>query len=793
MRALDAALPFHADGAQWPRETLCNSPTGAWFQRRVFAMLAGMTGPVTKAGSEEAWGSLEPFSQLFRAMMPRAANIAVFDSAGRMRWSSDATMGPDLRSRVDAMLPAARDPTSGDGTLEMLGGQPSYLFWIRDETQSLMAVVAVLTRPAPHETEPRGFSFAHSLLRPALECLRRELLAMHVIEDLKFAVGELDEDLELLLADATDANMAPDGADELKNLLQRMVSHLHCTVAALIVPEKGIALVRGASDSKADGQLIARAHRQLLQIASTNSHPVLLNDAKSGPLASVIACRALVCPVRNGSGRGMGVLALLRDPQIREFRARDGRVAEILARRAAVVVASHYDALSGLYTRTAFEQRVRSIVAERTINSTPWSALYVNCDRLHVINDNHGMHVGDTVIGQLGELIRGRLPPGALAARISGDRFTVLLPTEVDDASRFAESLRVGAEMLSALHPGQQINITISVGVAPLENGRGGELAHSLAAAETACKAAKDRGRNRVATYEAADQSIIRRFSDIDVVTRVREALLHNRLRLDAQAVTPFKESAQKPPHFELLLRMIDRDGSALGPDTFMSAAVRYQMMADIDRWVVKRAIALLKPYAAQLQSRPYVFSINFSGQSLGDDEFPDFLFDSVQKSGINPRVFCFELTENATILNLARAEVVMRRLRRMGCEVALDDFGTGLCSLSYLRQLPVTMLKIDGSFVRNVMRDPRADSMVQVIAQLARTMSLDTVAEYVETDEIRERIAEHGVDYAQGYAIGRAEPFDEVLKGLPHLNGGVPSSSARADDPAATLAAGIG
>jgi EAL domain-containing protein (putative c-di-GMP-specific phosphodiesterase class I) len=150
-----------------------------------------------------------------------------------------------------------------------------------------------------------------------------------------------------------------------------------------------------------------------------------------------------------------------------------------------------------------------------------------------------------------------------------------------------------------------------------------------------------------------------------------------------------------------------------------------------------------------------------------------------VQKCGINPKVFCFELTENATILNLARAEVVMRRLRRMGCEVALDDFGTGLCSLSYLRQLPVTMLKIDGSFVRDVMRDPRADSMVQVIAQLARTMSLDTVAEYVETDEIRERIAQHGVDYAQGYAIGRAESFEDLLQSLPQLNGGVAALGA--------------
>ncbi len=736
---------------------------------------------------------LEPFAQLFRAMLPRAANFAVFNASGYLRWCSDATLGPDLISRVAAQLPAARDPASGDGVVEMLGGQPAYLFWLRRDDNSLLAVVAVLTRPAANETESRSFSFAHSLLRPVLVCLRRELLAAYSIEELTASMTEMDEDLKLLLADATDANMAPDGSDELKGLLQRMVSHLNCTVAALIVPEKGIALVRGASDAKTDGQLIARAHRQLVLIGTTNTQSVILNDPHAGPLAPVVACRALICPVRNGAGRSMGVLALLRDPQVREFRPRDARVVEILARRAAVVVASHYDALSGLYTRGAFEQRVRSIVADRTITSAPWSALYVNCDRLHVINDNHGMHVGDTVIGQLGELIRSRLPHGALAARISGDRFTVLLPTEVEDASRFAESLRLGAEMLSALHPGKNISISISAGVAPLENGRGGELAHSLAAAETACKAAKDRGRNRVATYEVADQSVIRRFSDIDVVARVREALAHNRLRLDAQPVVPFKESAQKPPHFELLLRMIDRDGSALSPDTFLSAAVRYQMMAEIDRWVVKRAIALLQPYAEQLQSRPLVFSINFSGQSLGDEEFPDFLCDSVQRSGINPQVFCFELTENATILNLARAEVVMRRLRRMGCEVAMDDFGTGLCSLSYLRQLPVTMLKIDGSFVRDVTRDPRADSMVQVIAQLARTMSLDTVAEYVETDAIRDRIQELGVDYAQGYALGRAEPCDALLRRLPQLNAAVPVIGAMVEQLSSARVAGHG
>ncbi len=229
------------------------------FPAAAFAMFAAMTGPATKDGNNEMWDWLEPFAQLFRAMMPRAATVAVYNAAGYLRWANDSTMGPDLTSRVDTVLSVARDPGSGEGTLELLGEQPAYLFWIRGDDRTLLAVVAVLTKPAPNETEPRAFSFTHSLLRPALECLRRELLAMLTIEDLRCSLGELDEDLELLLADAADANMAPDGADELKNLLQRMVGHLKCTVAALIVPEKGIALMRGATDSKADGQLIARA------------------------------------------------------------------------------------------------------------------------------------------------------------------------------------------------------------------------------------------------------------------------------------------------------------------------------------------------------------------------------------------------------------------------------------------------------------------------------------------------------------------------------------------------------
>ncbi len=190
--------------------------------------------------------------------------------------------------------------------------------------------------------------------------------------------------------------------------------------------------------------------------------------------------------------------------------------------------------------------------------------------------------------------------------------------------------------------------------------------------------------------------------------------------------------------------------------------------MPEIDRWVIDHAIALLKPHAELLAGQAVTFAINFSGQSLNDGDFVDFLLERIGSSGIDPAVFCFELTEHATIANIARAELLIRRLRQIGCGIALDDFGTGLSSLAYLRQLPVTMLKIDGSFVRDILKDPRAESMVRAIAQLARSMSLTTVAEYVETEEIRTRVATLGVDYGQGFAIGRPAPLVELLSELP-------------------------
>jgi diguanylate cyclase (GGDEF)-like protein len=727
--------------------------------------------PPSDAAPGQPGARFEPYVRLVRSLLPRTSSVALFGAAGELHWSTDTMTGPDLTNAVeDALLAARSSPTSGGQQRLLVGNLPVYLCPLRDDAQQLLGLLAIVSRA--NETQDKknqDFSLVGSLIAPAIECLRRELIARATIDELNQTVGGLDKDLNLLLAHGT-AEQFPagaDGANELQQLLQQTVEHLLARTGALLVPEKSVMLVRSAAGMPPDTQFLMRAHRSLLNLAQGQREPLILNETLSPESRDSFPYRVLCCPLRSRAGRSIGILALLRDTAAEAFSPRDAHIAEILARKAIGVIESNYDALSGLYTRPALERRVRAVVANAK-GSQVWSALYINVDQLHIINEKFGMHVADALLGQLGELIRQRLPPGAFGARISGDRFAVMLPAQVADAERFAESLREGTERL-VLNQGQtaHLPVSISIGVAPLD-AEAPELSHALAAAETACKAAKDRGRNRVEVYQASDVSIVRRFADIGIAGRLHEAIETGRLHLNAQLILPFTNSDSARPHYELLLRMIDEDGRTVGPDSFLSAAMRYQLMPVIDRWVINHVIDALKPRAGVLEGKALGFAINFSGQSLSDDDVCDMLVERIGSSGLDPELFCIELTENATVANLGRAEALIRRLRRLGCGVALDDFGTGLSSLACLRQLPVSMLKIDGSFVRDVLKDARAESMVRAIAQLAHSMSITTVAEYIETDAIGKRIAELGVDYGQGFAIGKPIPLAELLIELP-------------------------
>jgi len=335
----------------------------------------------------------------------------------------------------------------------------------------------------------------------------------------------------------------------------------------------------------------------------------------------------------------------------------------------------------------------------------------------------------------------------------------------ISAATVIAQGLREAATKIVIGTANQPVEVSLSCGLAAVPDVPQG-LARALAAAEVACKSAKDRGRNRSELYTADDDSMMRHRGDVIAVGQLREALKADRLLLYAQPIVSLK-NRNTATGYELLIRMRAEDGSIIAPSEFISAAQRYQLLPSVDRWVMERALQMLSPCSGLLLHNKISMSINVSGQSVGDEAFITQFIERLRSSGVPPGCITLEITEQAAVSNLAKAEGMVRRLRALGCRFALDDFGTGANSLTYLKRLSVTRLKIDGSFVRDVITNPRSEATVKAVVQLAQNMGLETVGEYVESAALAHTLRIMGVDYAQGYAFGKPEPLEDILANL--------------------------
>jgi EAL domain-containing protein (putative c-di-GMP-specific phosphodiesterase class I) len=281
-----------------------------------------------------------------------------------------------------------------------------------------------------------------------------------------------------------------------------------------------------------------------------------------------------------------------------------------------------------------------------------------------------------------------------------------------------------------------------------------------------ACEAAKDHGRDRIEVYDDQNLSIIRRHDDMQLVSQIQQALDGDEFELLAQPIVSLKDDDLRP-RFEILLRMRDNDGETIPSSAFFSAAERYKLMPQIDRWVTSSTLARLAENSELVGELDAIFSINLSGQSLSDDDILEFIDEELNENGLPPNALCFEITESAAVSNLNKAQSFIDALRDRGCTISLDDFGAGLSSFAYLKNFKVDSLKIDGSFIRDITENRISESMVAAITQVAKVMELQTVAEYVESEATRKLIAELGVDFAQGHAVGKPIPLDEALASL--------------------------
>ena len=422
---------------------------------------------------------------------------------------------------------------------------------------------------------------------------------------------------------------------------------------------------------------------------------------------------------------------------------------------------ANHDPLTSLVNRREFERRLERVLRRARSDKTSHALFYLDLDRFKPINDTLGHLAGDELLRQVAALLREHIRRRDTLARVGGDEFAVLIEhCSPGDALRVAEGLRKAVAETRFLWQDRSFTLGISLGMVPID-----ETSESrdrvLTAADSACYAAKNQGRDRVHVYRESDAELDRRRGEIRWVERIHSALAEGRLRLCRQPIAPLA-GGPEARRYELLLRMVDEDRQLVMPGAFLPAAERYNLVQQLDRWVVSSAFRWLARSRRRLE-RLHSYSINLGGPSLGHSELLELITRRFAETGIPPQKICFEISETAAIANLSSARRFISAVKDLGCRFALDNFGSGLSSFAYLKNLPVDLIKIDGILVKAVADDPVAVATVRSINEISHLMNKATIAEGVENVRILDKARELGVDYAQGYHIGRPQVISEI------------------------------
>jgi len=423
-----------------------------------------------------------------------------------------------------------------------------------------------------------------------------------------------------------------------------------------------------------------------------------------------------------------------------------------------------HDALTGLINRVEFENRLEFALKTARDKQEYHVLCYMDLDQFKVVNDTCGHRAGDELLKQLVKLFAERLRSGDTFARLGGDEFGLLLTNcELENALKVSNDFRNLIRDFRFYWDDKSFAIGVSIGLVAI-TAESGTITDLLSAADSACYVAKDLGRDRLHVYEPDDKALAERQGEMQWLPRIRQATEENRITLYGQQIVNLQDPLNDTMHYEILVRMLDENDLIIPPMAFIPAAERYHLMPAVDRCVIRNAIELIEYQQARRPDMKMSWAINLSGQSLCEDTFLDFIWEQISSSKINPSCICFEVTETAAVTNLSRATEFITSLRSRGCRFALDDFGSGLSSFNYLKNLPVDYLKIDGSFVKDMLDDPIDMAMVESINQIGHTMGLQTIAEFVESKSIEKKLAELGIDYAQGFGVHKPQPLEEII-----------------------------
>ncbi len=704
-------------------------------------------------------GSLTLFSQQILQALENSISVAVHDAAGRLVWA-----GPDEENRPDwAVSNFLREPIPGNGYCERLSNSNFvYVFYLgNSEADESMGTVSIQLA----DSHPISLERAHAEVAPIIQCIERQMEINSELSSIRRMSKEGQRGLELLVK-LDELDETQDASEQIRRMQSLAGAHFATSMAAVLLPELKIRealpanMMHDAGTSKAVMTMLgslfttAKTHRKLLLSDANISIPAIAGLPGKDP-------KVLCCPIMNSQDEVIGVFVLIREAN---FGRDDVRLARAISVKIAAAVKTAHQADQQTYTRHTLVDYI-----DHTLQREPeqtHSLLFIDIDKLHVVNDSYGHVAGDRVIEYVQNVIFELANRDDAVAHLSGDCFGLFL-RNADEGSAVARAKLI-LETLARGHvrfETVKVETSASIGIVEVP-GVATNGSAALNTAELAARSAKGRGGKRCVVFQDADASVAQRRTDLEQINDLQYALIQNRFVLHAQRIASLQND-DGPARYEILIRMLDSNDEINPSAAFIAAAERYQMMSAIDRWVIKSTLDELSAADNMIEVNLSRFSINVSAQSLADDDFFEYIETCVAESGLSPDSLCFEITETAVVRNLARAQQFIRRLRKLGCMVALDDFGTGYCSFAYLKDLPVHYVKIDGVFVRDVLQNPLSEAIVSSMVGIARVMRASTVAEHVENELIYQQMRKCGIDFAQGFAIGRPKPLSEVLSRL--------------------------
>ncbi len=456
-------------------------------------------------------------------------------------------------------------------------------------------------------------------------------------------------------------------------------------------------------------------------------------------------------PIRNGNGDVLGVVLVFHD--VTEQRRLSGEMK----------YRAFHDPLTGLLNRTEFEVRLKRLLNACHSDLSIHSLLFLDLDQFKIVNDTCGHSAGDQALKRVSSIFQEEIRSRDMLARLGGDEFGVVLEyCDSDQAKRVASVICEKMESFRFTHEDRKFRIGVSIGLVTIDS-EWKSTTSIMQAADKACYAAKEAGRNRVHSYSDMDKAIRTRHGELQWTTRIEKALDDNRFSFHYQELKHLQQKSTAI-YAEILLRMIDENGELVMPGAFLPAAERFHLISRIDKWVIKNIVTWISSLSENALSEIGMLSINLSGQSIGDRAFHDFTCIQLKKlSRANRQILCFEITETAAITNFDDASLFIERLKALGAVVALDDFGAGAASFGYLKKLDIDILKIDGQFVQGLLKEPLDEAAVKCFVEVAKVVNLKTIAEFVDDENILAKVESLGIDMAQGFLIHKPENIRNI------------------------------